>query len=168
MTTLVAQILKNGESIEQKIRLYESVYIKCVKLHVLRNGVLTDGNLTLEVYDNTTLVGSETITHTQLNSTTGTYWHGKVVFVFDSSKFFSMLSSSNKNYNELTLKFTLSDHTNRDDVFIGICRDHEKYLKNDITDFKNPPLYGEYTENGVSAPYSESNPVSIEIYQLDT
>lgn len=167
MTTLVTEKLSNGESVEQKIRLYKSVYIKCIRVHVLRNGILSDGNLTLDVYDGTTKVASKTITHTKLNSIPGTYWHGMISFVFDNAPFFSMLSSSNKNYKELTLKFTMSGHTDRDNKFLCICYDYEKFLRNKITDFKNPPLYGEFTEDGLTTSYSDSQPVGIAIYKLD-
>lgn len=165
MTTLVGSQLYNGKALEQNIRIYKSMYVKVIRLHLYKHNILQDGNLTLAIYDGASLISSKTLTYSELNGVGGTYWHGNISFEFDDAVFLSI--NPKEDYKEFTLKVTLNDHTDSESFFLMVCRDYEKYVRNSITEFKYDPLYGVGTSDGITVDFSDSNPIGIEIYTLE-
>lgn len=166
MTTLVTEQMYNDTPLEQEIRVYKSFYAKVIRFQIYKEGVLPDGILTLEIYDGVNLLSSKQITYEDINEiTTSKYWHGYVSFEFDDAVFLSV--NKIDNYKEYTLKLTLSDHTDSDEKYIGVCRCWEKYLKNTLEEFRYAPLYGNETSDGITASFSNSYPLNFEIYNLE-
>lgn len=165
MTTLVGEQLYNDSIIEQNIRIFKSMYVKVIRLHLYKNGNLSDGNLTLSIFDGATLISSKTLTYSEINEVDGTYWHGNISFEFDDAVFLSI--NPKEAYKEYTLKIVITDHTDSESIYLCVCKDYEKYISNTITEFKYEPLYGSGTSDGITVDYSDSNPIGIEIYTLE-
>lgn len=161
MTTLVVQDMDNNTEIDLEIRIYRSMYLKNTRVHLFKQGTLTDGVLDLDIYDGATLVGTKQITYTQINTIPGSYFHGWVSFEFDEPIFLSKDPTST--FKEYIFKFTLSGHTDDDDIYLGLCRDYEKYVRNTVAEYRNAPLYGIETGDGLTA-LANNHPIAVELY----
>jgi len=166
VTTLVTKQIENDENYDQKIRVYKTMQLKNVRLHVYKQGTLTDGVLTLSILDGTTQIASKTVDYSLLNAiTTNNYWHGFISFEFDDAVFLS--TNPTDVYNEYTLRFTMSDHTDDSDIYVDIYRDYERWVSNSLSDFKYVPMYGTETTDGITAEHGDEYPLGIEIYKLN-
>lgn len=163
MTTLVVDTLINNEEVDQDIRLYRSTYLKNVRIHIFKQGTFTDGQFDLEIYENAVLLDTNTITYTQLNSISGSYWHGWLSFSYDDALFLSVDPTTA--YSTYTFKFVLRNRTDDSDIYMGLCRDYEKYVRNTLSDYRYPPLYGNETSDGITAD-ANTHPLSLELYNL--
>jgi len=158
MTTLLTNQCYNDIEQSQKIRLYNSIHLKGLRLHIYKAGILTDGQLTCGIYKNDSLVTESSISFTDLNSISNEYWQGLVLFEFDPILFISI----DGEYEEIEFRFKIENHTDSDINHIDIVRNYEAFK--DVSEYKRPPLYGGETNDSLTTEYSNSMPISIELY----
>jgi hypothetical protein len=58
-------------------------YVKAIRPHLYKHGLLTSGNLIFELYDGATLLKTSTMTYLQLNSFMDSYSHGHLTWNTD-------------------------------------------------------------------------------------
>ena len=155
MSTLITHQLYNDTPVSQKIRLYNSIRLKGLRVHIYKYGTLVDGTFKCSIYKGSTLLCSSTIDYTQINTITDTYSHGYVLFEFDN------FISIEGDYEEIELKFEMTNYTDSSSYNIDLVRDYEDLL--DVTEYKRVPLYNE-TEDGLTTAYSNSMPIGLEMY----
>ena len=167
MTKLLMNKFNGNEDYTQKIRVYNTLSVKVIRLHAYKQGTLPTSNLYLRVYDTSTaeLIGSCAITHTQINTISGNFWHGFISFEFENSLHLSVLPETD--YREFSLVFRLEDYIDSEDNYFGFCRDYEKYIRNTLEGFSNAPLYGDYTVDGITTYFSDNAPIGLEFYKTE-
>lgn len=165
MTTLVTEHFLNNDPIDQRIKIYRTMHLKAVRLHIYKQGTLPSCTLRLNVFDGTTVVNTTTVSSSQINSSCPKYWHGYITFEFPMACFLSVKST--EPFKIYTLQFVLEDSVDDFSNSISVCRDYEKYIKNTITDFKYEPIFGDETEDGITTTYADSHPLGFELYTLN-
>lgn len=139
------------------MRITESVMIKAIRMKMFKHGTIADGTLTLQVLnDNDTVIGTQSITHTQFNEISGTYAHGYINFQFDEQVCIN--KDENDSYIQLTLRLTMSGHTEDTNNFVALVRQFD----------------GEFVDEYGTRPTSISpeedgwfNPYGVEIYGIE-
>lgn len=174
MTTLVTSAFDNTD-IVQNVKFYRSTYVKCVRLHIYKRGVLPSGEITLSIKDKITseVLGSYTVTYTVLNDITDNeYWHGKISFEFENALFLTVYPT--QTYREYSLCFSSSNLPILNTVlgsedynvpYVEYVLEYEKNISNDIDNFKYVPYYGNSTD-GLSTTFADESPLGIEIYTI--
>ena len=141
MSTLLIDELFTGVTFEQPIRIQRSCQVGAIRLWIYKNGTLTSGNLTLQVYDGATLLKTASIPYTDINSAVVLdYAHGYIRFDLEP---LSLNVSETESYHEYTLKFLMSGYTNDANKYVAVCRewDQNKYTVYDgpiINDSEEP------------------------------
>ena len=163
MTTLLTNQLYNNVGVSQKIRLYNSIKLKGLRVQIYKAGALVDGTLTCYIYKDSTLLDQSSLTYSQLNSISSEYWQGHILFDFDPISFISIDKTKNEGYEEIEFLFKIENYTDSDTNHIDLVRNYEAL--EDVTEYKRVPLYNE-TGDGLTTTYDNSMPISVELYLL--
>lgn len=141
MSTLLIDELFEDVIFEQTIRITRSAQVGAIRLWVYKNGTLTSGNLTMQIYDGVTLLKQVEIPYTDLNAAVVLdYAHGYVRFDTDP---LTLNVGETESYHEYVLKFSMTGYTNDANKYIAVCRewDGPKYVTFDgpiINDSEDP------------------------------
>jgi hypothetical protein len=174
MTILVTAPFDNTP-VTQTLKFYKSTYLKIVRLHINKRGILDSGEITLSIKDKITseVLVSKTITSTVLNEiTSDEYWHGMISFEFDNAILITVYPT--QPYREYLVEFSstnlpiLNEISGSEDYnvpYVEFVLEYEKYISNDLDKFKYPPLYGDNTD-GLNTDFANDAPIGIEIYTL--
>lgn len=150
--------LENGDTIETDIRIEETMLIRGIRLGLYKHNA-PDGTLTLAIYDGATQIASKAVTMAELDAAVGTYFHGMVLFDLGTGGA-SVRLASGTTYEELTLKITLSGHTDDADNFIGLINQPE--AAQFVT--KHGTITAEGSQSIEELTYSQ--PYQIEIFKI--
>jgi hypothetical protein len=119
MSYLAIEQLENEVSIEQKFKVTRSMNLEAVRLNMCKVGNLLNGTITVQILNNEILLGQMVSSCSELN-TVGTNFHGMISFFSDSP--IAIRKSPSKELLELTLRVTLSEHTDSDEAYLGLIR----------------------------------------------
>lgn len=145
--------LENNDNIDINIRLLRPRNLASIRLKMVKYGELVDGDFTLQVVSEGSVLGQSVITYDMFNTVGATYAHG--YFNFELENAVRVNVDRTTGYAELTLRLTISNHTNSDDVYMGLVKAHE---------FKVSDEYGEYPINAdTDSLKSWFSPYSIEL-----
>lgn len=120
MSYLAIEQLENNVPVIQQIRLFKGTNLEAIRLHMVKFGVLTDGIVTLGIYDGVSLLGSMSLSYQEFN-TLDLYFHGMIRFL--PSTAIALRKNFKDPYMVLDLKITFSDHTNSDEAFLGLVKE---------------------------------------------
>ena len=156
MSTLITRDFEDGYH-SLKVRYYESFHLKYLRLHIYKEGILTEGNLTCSLYKGSTLLNKASVSYSQLN-TIPSLSHGYMRFDFDPSLYINIKG----HYEEFEWRFDLEDWTYNTSNFIESVIEHER--NHGTTIHKRVPIYGDETDNNLITDYSNQMPLGVELY----
>jgi len=139
------------------MRVTSLVMIKAIRFKMFKHGTIADGTLTLQVLnEDDTVIGTKAITAAELNTgIPATYAHGYLNFQFDEQVCIN--KDEGDDYIELTLRLTMSGHTEDTSNYVALVRQFE----------------GEFVDEYGSRPTADSpemdgwfNPYGVEIYGI--
>lgn len=139
MSYLAIEQLENNVTVSQEIRLLKSTNLEAIRLNLLKQGILTDGVLSIDIYDGINLLGSMSLSHSELN-TVGTNFHGMIRFL--PSTVIAIRKLPTQAYLTLTLNIRISSHTDSDSAFIGLIKEPNPIVEQYNLD-NNPNLSDE-------------------------
>lgn len=149
--------LENGDIIETSIRIEETMLIRGFRLGLYKHNT-PDGTLTLDVYDGATLIKSSSVTMAALDADVGTYFHGMVLFDLGIGGI-SVGLTSDTTYKELTLKITLSSHTDDSGNYVGLI--------NQPTAAEFVDSYGDMFQTGqTDEQLAYQRPYQVEVFKV--
>jgi hypothetical protein len=109
MSTLLGYFFHQNEPVSQKFKLVFGQNVYALRPHIFKNGELLDGNLVFELYDNATLLKTETFTYLELNEQIGNnYSHGFITWEVDT-RLAGRINGESAHEYELRLTYTGSD-----------------------------------------------------------
>ena len=153
MSTLIVDELNPGVVFSQTIKIKRNTLVRHIRPWIYKQGTLIDGDFKLEVYDGATLLATDTINYTEINSgITGTYAHGFIRFDFDPLQLNVPEINDEKEY---ILKFSMINSTLDTINFIAISRQYERKIY---------PTYGDVDGSG-EAFNDMIEPCGVEIYE---
>ena len=126
-----------------------------VRFKMLKHGTITDGTLTLEVFDGAISLGSTSITFTEFETVGATYAYGYFRFEFDEP--IAVNIDNTIVDKELIFRVTMSGHTENSNKYIGMLREFENPI---ITEYGSRPATVSAEEDGWF------NPFGIEIHEV--
>jgi hypothetical protein len=95
--------------------------IEAIRFKMIKYGTIADGTLTLDVInDDSVVIGTQTVTAAQFNTISGTYAHGYIGFIFNEP--ICINKSSEDTYIQLTLRLTMSGHTEDTNNYVGLIK----------------------------------------------
>lgn len=155
MTTLATHLLDT--TITQPIRILSSKVIVGIRINLMKVGVLTNGQLTLNVKYLGNIIKTVAIDYTDLNLL-GNYWHGMKAFEFDAPLSIKKLSTSS----ELVLNLEFSTTcTQTNDIYLGLI--HEPH-PNNVHHLTGEPYYPTYGNDSSRDVWN--NPYSVDVVIL--
>ena len=128
MSTLILDELFNGVTFEQHIHLTQSTSFPYIRVWIYKHGILTSGDLKLDVYDGVSLVKSVSIPYTDINTAIpATYAHGYIRFDMDP---LLLAVRDDETSHEYILKFSMANYIDDVNKFIAVVREWEnpKYI----------------------------------------
>jgi hypothetical protein len=152
--TLLVDELYNDVVFEQPFRINRHVNLAHIRPWIYKHGVLTTGDLTLEVWQGSTLLKTAIINCVDINTQiTGTYAHGSLRFDFGPLQLFHDTTQS---WTEYKLKLYMDNYTNSS-TFIGAIRRYE---------LKFTDTYGiDVNLNTMEAPNDMVEPLGVELFE---
>ena len=110
MTTFYGEILSDSQTLDTSIRIDRSIKVKHVRAHLFRQGLLSDGQVEMSIYEGLNLVKTVDIDYADINSVdSNTYAHGWFRFDFEVP-----LNHNYENtYTEYTIKLKIKNMTNK-------------------------------------------------------
>lgn len=125
MSYLVVDQLENDTPISTKLRFKKSMNIHAVRFYLLKYDTIPDGDLNVQFKIGSDVIGECNLTHTQINTISGTYFHGYVKF--DLVNEFRINLNTDVGYTEVDLVFTLSNHTDDPNNYIALVRNNDLF-----------------------------------------
>lgn len=152
MSTLLIDELYPGVVFEQAFTIPSSVNIAHIRPWIYLEGDLQDGELQLEVLDDTTVLKTETLTAGKINTIKSeTYAHGFLRFDFKSLQLNVPQQVTEKEYK---IRLQMINHTKDTANYIAVCRNW---------DLKIYDTYGSGVINN-QAQNDSVEPAGMEIY----
>ena len=122
MSNLVINQLENNDSLDIRVRFPKSKTIHTLRLKMLKHGVISDGEFKVEILDGSDVLATSTLGYADF-SELATYAHG--YFKFDLPYPVKVNASRITGYTEITLRVTVTGHTNSESNYIGLIKQHE-------------------------------------------
>lgn len=149
--------LINNETITTGLRVSKSMTIRGLRLGLYKHNT-PNGTLTLDIYDGATKIGTSNVTMTALDTAVGTYFHGMILFDLGDSGL-RINKDPETTYKELSLKITLSSHTDDTNNYLGLI--NQPVAAQFVDSFGN---YHDPSQTDEQLTYSQ--PYQIEIYKI--
>lgn len=126
MSMLVVDQLKNNSNVDINIRTQYSKSIHAVRLKMIKHGVISDGEFKLQLVEGGEVLAESVLDLDEL-SNLATYAHG--YFKFELPYTVRVNSSNNVETTDVTFRVTVSNHTDSDDNYLALVKQHEyKYI----------------------------------------
>lgn len=135
-------------TIDVGLTITRACVIKAIKVKMLKHGTIADGSLNLEVFDGARSLGSKTITAADFNTISATYAWGYIAFEFDESITMNIVDGGASV--ALTLRFTMSGHTEDNNNYVALIRQFENEF---VSEFGSRPSAVSNEEDGWYNPY---------------
>jgi len=108
---------------EQNFRIRETIQMAHFRPWIYKQGIIADGDLTLEVLKDGEILKTVVITSSEINTEIpGTYAHGQIRFDFDTMQ---LNHDRKQEWTEYTVRVYMDNHTKSVDNFIGTVRRYE-------------------------------------------
>lgn len=151
--TLLVDELYPGIVFEQNFRIKKTVSMPHFRPWIYKQGVIQDGQLTLEILQDGELLKTATIDYTTINEEiTGSYAHGQIRFDLDPLQ---LNHDRTQEWTEYTIRLYMDNHTRDAQNFIGTVRRYELKFYN---------TYGDGVVDN-EAPNDFVEPLGFEIYR---
>lgn len=163
MSQLIVDTLVDDITLTHKVDLKESMTLVGGRIHIYKHGLLTDGNVVIDVVRDSVVLSSVTIPYTYFNDIMkpGTtdpaiYWHGMIPFTLPTPIVIKL--DPEQLLNILEIQVTIQDHTNSDSIFLSWVKETnpgEVYITGAY------PLYGDEPSEDIWY-----NPYTTELFTL--
>ena len=155
MSHLAINQLSNNDQVDINVRFNESKTLYALRVKLYKHNVIPDGDFKITILDGATVLAESTLTYADFAQVTGTFAYG--YFKFDLP-YSVRVNVGSVGYQDITFRMTVSNHTNSDNAFIALVKQHElKY----ITEFGTYPVEASTLEE-----QSWYSPYGLELYTL--